>query len=346
MGYPVAKNNSAVPLLFMMVQSSDHVTPKTSATATVTISKNGAAFATPIGAVTEIGAGWYQVASNTTDAGTLGILLLHATASGADPTDEEFTVVDYAPTQVVVSSPTQTSGPTVTALDLITDALTELGALGDGETPSSASSAVGLRVLNRMIDNWATQRLSMNGVQAVTKVLTSGTQTYTMGTGGAINTARPVWIQSASLLWTASTPNVSTPIDLLTAAQWHAIAVTDVDGPPMYLYNDQAFPLSTLSLYPNPNASTFTLQLVVPVAIANFADLSTSYAFPPGVNEALVYGLALRLSAPFGKIVTPSLAEQAFRSFADLKRTNLVPLDMALHVPGIAGVAYDITSDT
>ena len=345
MGYPVQQTTTTVPLLFMMVQSSDHVTPKTSASPTVTVSKNGAAFATPVGAVSEVGSGWYQVAGNTTDTGTLGILLLHATASAADPTDEEYTVVSYAPTQVVVSSPTQTSGPTVTALDLITDALTELGALGDGESPSSSASTVGFRYLNRMLDNWATQRLSMTGVQTITKVLTNGTQTYTIGAGGAINQVRPVWIQSASLIWTASTPNVSTPIDLLTAEQWNAIAVTDIDGPPMYLYNDQAFPLSTLSLFPSPNASTFTLSLSVPVAIANFADLSTSYAFPPGVNEALLYNLAVRLSAPFGKQVTPYLAEQAQRSFSDLKRTNLVPMDMASDTPGLAARPYNIYSD-
>jgi len=52
-------------------------------------------FASPAGAVSEIGSGWYKVAGNATDSGTLGPLLLHATASGADPVDDCFPVVSY-----------------------------------------------------------------------------------------------------------------------------------------------------------------------------------------------------------------------------------------------------------
>lgn len=73
--------------LFLMVDSTDHVTGKTGLTPTVTISKNAAAFASPAGAVTEVSAGWYKLAANATDSNTLGILALHATGTAADPTD-------------------------------------------------------------------------------------------------------------------------------------------------------------------------------------------------------------------------------------------------------------------
>lgn len=75
------------PLFFFLTSSTDHIAALTGATATVTISKNGAAFAAPAGAVTEIANGWYQVAGNATDTNTLGDILLHATATGADPCD-------------------------------------------------------------------------------------------------------------------------------------------------------------------------------------------------------------------------------------------------------------------
>lgn len=97
MGYAIKQSQTAVPLTFVMVDSSDHVTPKTGLTPTVTLSKNGAAFAAPAGAVSEIGSGWYKVAANATDSNTLGVLDLHATAGGADPQDEEFLVVAYDP---------------------------------------------------------------------------------------------------------------------------------------------------------------------------------------------------------------------------------------------------------
>lgn len=83
----VQQSTSNDPLFFFLTQAADHITGLTGATPTVTISKNGAAFGAPGGSVTEIANGWYQVGGNTTDTNTLGDILLHATATGADPCD-------------------------------------------------------------------------------------------------------------------------------------------------------------------------------------------------------------------------------------------------------------------
>jgi hypothetical protein len=95
--YNVKQSSAVFPLLFLMLDSTDHISPKTGLTPTVTLSKNGATFAAPSGAVTEIANGWYKVAANATDSNTLGPLILHATATGADPTDAFFEVVAYDP---------------------------------------------------------------------------------------------------------------------------------------------------------------------------------------------------------------------------------------------------------
>lgn len=92
MGYPVKQASTSRPLIFLLVDSADHITGKTGLAPTVTLSKNGGAFGSPAGAVTEIGNGLYQVAGNATDNATLGVLALHATAAGADPCDEIYQV--------------------------------------------------------------------------------------------------------------------------------------------------------------------------------------------------------------------------------------------------------------
>lgn len=97
MSYLLKSSQTNRPLLFLLVDSTDHVTGKTGLTPTVTISKNGAAFASPAGTVSEIGSGWYKVAGNATDTGTLGPLLLHATGTAADPTDVQYEVVAFDP---------------------------------------------------------------------------------------------------------------------------------------------------------------------------------------------------------------------------------------------------------
>jgi hypothetical protein len=86
-GYRIVLNTAAIPLVFLMLDSSNHLTGMVGLAPTVVVSKAGGAFTVPAGAITEIGNGWYQVAGNSTDASNKGPLLLHATAPGADPVD-------------------------------------------------------------------------------------------------------------------------------------------------------------------------------------------------------------------------------------------------------------------
>lgn len=95
MSYEIKQSSTAYPLLFLMVDSSDHITAKTGLSPTVTLSKAGGSFASPSGSVSEIGSGWYKVAGNATDSGTLGPLVLHATGTGADPVDVIYRVVKH-----------------------------------------------------------------------------------------------------------------------------------------------------------------------------------------------------------------------------------------------------------
>lgn len=97
MGYTIQQSTTTQPLVFLMIDSSDGKTGKTGLTVTVTLSKNGGTFGAASGSVSEIANGLYKVAGNATDNDTLGPLVLHATATGANATDDCFQVVGYAP---------------------------------------------------------------------------------------------------------------------------------------------------------------------------------------------------------------------------------------------------------
>jgi hypothetical protein len=88
------KQSTARNLMVFLTDSTDHVTGKTGATLTISLSKNGAAFASISPTVTERGNGWYNVALTTGNTDTLGDLVLRATASGADPIDLREQVVE------------------------------------------------------------------------------------------------------------------------------------------------------------------------------------------------------------------------------------------------------------
>lgn len=101
MGYFIKQSSTAQPLYFWMYLSTDHLTPATGLTPTVTLRKPGGAFAAAAGAVTEVANGLYQVAGNATDTNTLGPLALHATGTGADAWDDVFEVVSFDPQDAV-----------------------------------------------------------------------------------------------------------------------------------------------------------------------------------------------------------------------------------------------------
>lgn len=94
----IKQSTTQMGFMFLSVLSSDHITGNTANTPTVTISKNGAAFAAAAGAVSSLGNGWWITAANATDTNTLGSIALHATATSSDPTDiSDWQIVPWDP---------------------------------------------------------------------------------------------------------------------------------------------------------------------------------------------------------------------------------------------------------
>ncbi len=128
------KQSSTYTRMFFMVDSTDHVSPKTSLTVTVNISKAGGAFAAAGGTVSEVGNGWYKIALTSTDTNTLGELAYHCTATGADPTQFVDQIVAFDPMNstnlglsnidATISSRAPETGGNVAAIKTKTDQLT------------------------------------------------------------------------------------------------------------------------------------------------------------------------------------------------------------------------------
>ena len=89
--------STARNLMVFLTDSTDHVTGLTGATLTITLSKDGAAFASISPTVTERGNGWYNIALTTSHTNTVGDLVLRATAASADPIDLREQVVEGLP---------------------------------------------------------------------------------------------------------------------------------------------------------------------------------------------------------------------------------------------------------
>jgi hypothetical protein len=94
-------NSTTYPMLFQMLDADGHVEHNTGLTPAVTLSKNGGAFGAALGAVTEIGHGWYALAANATDRNTLGDLTLHADAAEDHSADHTFAIVAHNPFEAI-----------------------------------------------------------------------------------------------------------------------------------------------------------------------------------------------------------------------------------------------------
>ena len=91
------QSSTTYPIQFLLVDANDHITPKTGLSPSVTLSKNGGAFAAASGAVSEIANGIYSLAANAADRNTLGELMLHAEVAGADNVDMKILIVKHDP---------------------------------------------------------------------------------------------------------------------------------------------------------------------------------------------------------------------------------------------------------
>jgi len=194
------QSQTAQPILIgPVILASDHISAATGKTLTVTISKNGAAFASPAGAVTEIGSGWYKIAGNATDTGTLGPLAIHVTEASIDPYDDKYDVVAYDLQDAVrlglTALPNAVAGangglPTGNASGQVVVSSTASGAIAAASFASNALDAVwstATRLLTAGTNIVLAKGTGVTGFNdiAATSIVSSGAITTS---GGAVST--------------------------------------------------------------------------------------------------------------------------------------------------------------
>ena len=215
-----------------------------------------------------------------------------------------------------------------TALDLISSALRLINVMAAGEQTPIDMANDSLLVLNDMIDSWNADRLAIYTVQSTDFPFVLGQQTYTLGTGGNFNLARPPKIEGMSTiqLTNPSTP-VEIPIALYTWEEWqNQVPVKNVSGSiPLICYDDQAFPNRQLNFWPipfdQPNSVRIYYWAALPAQM-----LAAAVSFPPGYRQAFRYNLAALLAAEFAQPVPAVVAEIAVDSLARVKAMNMPEL--------------------
>lgn len=240
----------------------------------------------------------------------------------------------------------------MTILDMITASMQEIGAIAAGEPVAAADAQVALVRFNGMLDLWQSERLTIYNLDREVFSFVTNQQSYTIGPAVGITTAdwtydiRPLWIQHAGVIWTASGIETEIPMKILTDDEWAATRVKAVSSTlPTYLYYNPTFPWGTLYFWPYPTDNTVDVALYLPLPMQVVSALTTVLVLPPGYEEALRYNLAVRLAPVFGRTIDPTVAALAIESKAQIKRKNIVadPMRCDPAVIGEAG-AFNIFS--
>lgn len=204
-----------------------------------------------------------------------------------------------------------------TVNELITSSLRVIGAVASGEDAEPSEIQDALLTAKIMMDSWSNQGLLVPAYVHESFVFTGG-RTYTIGTGGDINTNRPISINNVRI----NAGDRDVQVTIASMELWASIELKDnVVTYPDYVYYDNQFPLGKLRFSEIPTTGD-TLKLVSLKMLADLPAISADMEFPPGYDRAIKYGLALELAPEYGVTVSNLIAAQFRDAISVLKRTN------------------------
>ncbi len=178
----------------------------------------------------------------------------------------------------------------------------------------------GLIALNDLIASWSTDQIQVPVVVSGNFVLTIGQASYTIGSGGDIDTVRPLEIKKGSYIRDAG--GIDHQVRPITREQYRRIQDKDVSSRPTRLYYEPSYPLSSLIFNYVPDvAETFYYDSLTP--ITEITDASATLLLPPEYRLALRFNLAIQLAPEYADIKLPEfVVETAISSKDAVIRAN------------------------
>jgi hypothetical protein len=225
---------------------------------------------------------------------------------------------------------------TLTANDIITDAMIEAKVIAPGEAVPGEQLETLLRKLNRMLDFWATQRLTIPVRTEDIKTLVVGQGSYTIGQSGTpdISTVRPIKVEIAFL----RDGNNDFPVEVdMTEEQYAVLPTKTLQSMPARLFYRPTVPNGTIIFDYLPDKA-YEAHFFSPKTLTSFADLFTPYDFQPGYETALVVNFAVMCAAAYLDTGVPdSLVAAANQALSGIKALNAEPANASFALVPTAG---------
>ena len=214
-----------------------------------------------------------------------------------------------------------------TPLDIITQALKDVGAIGVGQTPLPEDTNDAYTKLQWMLAQWQRKRWLI--WHLVDKAITStGATSYTIGPVGSdiVWDPRPDRLESAFLRQLVqSQPNqIDYPLELIQSYEEYTnIALKSLQSFPSYIFYDSAWPQGVLYPWPVPQASIYAVHVQVKEQLKQFTSINQSLNLPEEYYPALHWNLCVRLFPQYQRPIDPEVKALAADALNVLREANV-----------------------
>lgn len=256
---------------------------------------------------------------------------------------------------------------TVTAGELVQDALEKLRVYAPGEEATPPDMMRGLRTLNQMMDSWSNESLFCYSILEQFGPLIVGKNSYLIGLGsgdldvGFILGGSPIgktpdWVMQRPIriIGTPGSAYVRDgtgnkyQVDVVPLDSWNLINTSQANSDiPDTLYYEPTYPYGTIRVYPTPNTA-WTLAWTSYLQLSSFANTSVALTLPPGYERAITFNLAVELKSYFdGANLDPTVIKGAMEAKAAVKRSNIRPVTAVMDPELVSrgNTVYNIYTD-
>lgn len=211
---------------------------------------------------------------------------------------------------------------TLTLTGLLTESLNALQILEAGGAANLSTQQLddALIVANQLIDSKSQDPYMANSASVNPFALSSGTQSYNIGSGQTWNLVRPSDIVAAEL---KLANGYSAPVKIVNAVEWASIDDRDRSSYLVQnLFYDRGSPtIGLVRLSPIPLGGT--MEIISWAAMTAFADKTTPITISPGYSRWLVLAFALEIAPSYGGAqITPTLLQDYADATATLRNLN------------------------
>lgn len=252
--------------------------------------------------------------------------------------------------------------PAISLEQLVTDACYKNGLLAPGETLEPNYGDYGLRESNRLLDKWNIQAnfIFSNNIlifPLTARPISSSDSTnqywYTIGPAGSMPDGvsnpdfvapRPPRLLRANFLITSVFPQVRVPLSVLDSMQWFDETVPQLGTSPYptSIYDDYNDPFSRLYIWPQPNTTGNSIELLVWNGLnagSRFQAITDTFEMPDGYEDAFMLTLSEKLCTGI-KTAPPELVVDAANARAIVRGLNSKSPKMSTVDSGMPGRTY------